>query len=122
MNTPNIRINGTQILAWGFCDFTNELEDGDTQVSASSEDWKTLEDNETQYLTYANDAVGISTKIDDIKASEDKITAIKDTDIGYSRVLDDLINTLITKGAIKLEDLPTQAQDKHTQRESIRNG
>lgn len=41
-------------------------------------------------------------------------------DVGFIRVLEDLIDTLIDNGVLRLTDLPPQAQDKLNQRKRAR--
>jgi intein/homing endonuclease len=45
---------------------------------------------------------------------------LTETDTGTTRVLDDLVDTLIRKGVISLTDLPVAAQDKLNERIGLR--
>jgi hypothetical protein len=47
--------------------------------------------------------------------------ALEETDLGMSRVVEDLIELLITKSAISLTELPQPAQDKINERKVLRN-
>ncbi len=46
--------------------------------------------------------------------------ALTQTDIPLVRVLEDLIGVLVTKGTIRLADLPQSARDKLAQRQQLR--
>ena len=45
---------------------------------------------------------------------------LSDLDVGFIRVLEDLIDALIEKGVLRLTDLPEAAQAKLTQRKGMR--
>lgn len=50
-----------------------------------------------------------------------KEDALQFSDKTFVRVLEDIINVLVSKGAISLADLPQEAQDKLQERINIRN-
>jgi len=49
-----------------------------------------------------------------------EISALSDTDLGFIRVLDDLIDLLIEKDLLQFTELPTAAQNKLLARRSMR--
>jgi hypothetical protein len=50
----------------------------------------------------------------------DKVTALSQTDTSLVRVLEDLIDVLITRGVIQFTDLPEPAQAKLLERRETR--
>ena len=50
----------------------------------------------------------------------DQANALSQTDIGLARVLEDLIDVLITRGVIQFTDLPDAAQAKLLERRQTR--
>jgi hypothetical protein len=50
----------------------------------------------------------------------DKVTALSQTDTSLVRVLEDLIDVLITRGVIQFTDLPEAAQAKLLERRETR--
>jgi len=55
------------------------------------------------------------------KKEEERIYTLIRTDSGLSRVLEDLIDLLVTKKIITNLELPQPAKDKLTERKSLRN-
>ena len=55
------------------------------------------------------------------KDAADAVVTLDDTDVPLVRVLEDLVNTLITKGTIVMGDLPQEAQDKLAARAAARD-
>ena len=49
-------------------------------------------------------------------------TLLSSTDPGMIRVIDDLVDTLITKNVLKFTDLPQEAQNKLLNRKKVRSG
>jgi hypothetical protein len=49
-----------------------------------------------------------------------KKAEISNTDMGYIRVIEDLIDTLVAKGVIALTDLPSTSRIKDAQRKALR--
>jgi hypothetical protein len=47
--------------------------------------------------------------------------ALQKTDIEMARVTDDLIDTLVSKGVITMDDLPVDAKDKVNNRKALRS-
>jgi hypothetical protein len=54
------------------------------------------------------------------RAYAQKLAQIEATDSGFVRVVEDLIDTLVAKGAVALTDLPQAARDKINARKAIR--
>lgn len=52
--------------------------------------------------------------------STDPVKALSESDAGLSRVLEDLIDVLISRGVIKFTDLPEAAQAKLLERRETR--
>jgi hypothetical protein len=52
----------------------------------------------------------------------DKVVALDETDTSLVRVLEDLIDVLITRGVIQFTDLPEAAQAKLLERRETRAG
>jgi hypothetical protein len=50
----------------------------------------------------------------------EKISTLTETDIGLARVLEDVIDVLITRGVIQFTDLPEAAQAKLLERRETR--
>lgn len=50
----------------------------------------------------------------------EKIEALSQSDIGLARVLEDVIDVLITRGVIQFTDLPDEAQAKLLERRQTR--
>jgi hypothetical protein len=57
----NIRIKRPQIIGYGFCDFTNELLNGEEQVKATLEDQKILKS--LNFITGLNEVEYIDNKV-----------------------------------------------------------
>jgi hypothetical protein len=73
----------------------------------SDEHWQTVSvDNEQVKQFIANDT--------------DHANLLSQTDVGLARVLEDVIDVLITRGLIQFTDLPQAAQDKLLERRQSR--
>lgn len=100
--TANIQKNPQ----YGFTvDQTEEQEATRTQFEELRKTWE------------ANPANPTSGLLKKKKAKRD----LEGTDGGFSRVAEDLIVTLITKGVIALSDLPVSAQERITKRQTLRS-
>ena len=53
-------------------------------------------------------------------ALQPDLTALQQSDQGFIRVLEDVVDLLIEKGLIALNDLPQDARDKIAQRKALR--
>lgn len=53
-------------------------------------------------------------------ATQEAQEEVAKTDASYIRVIDDIIDTLVTKGTITVADLPQAAQDKYNNRVTLR--
>jgi len=53
-------------------------------------------------------------------STHDPVSALRASDLEFIRVLEDLIEVLITRGVIQFTDLPDAAQDKLLGRKSLR--
>ena len=71
--------------------------------------------------TYKWDSIGEEWVSDADKVSDAKKEEVAMTDSDYVRVIDDIIDVLITKGTIALTDLPEKAQDKYNERVTLRS-
>jgi len=72
-------------------------------------------------VPYDWDAVNSVWVVDQVaKDHHDGMSTLDTTDISTIRVLEDLVNTLITKGTIVMTDLPQAAQDKLNSRSAAR--
>jgi len=54
------------------------------------------------------------------EAKQEKAAQLAATDIPFVRVIEDLVKVLVAKGAIKLDDLPAEAQARLAEREALR--
>lgn len=68
----------------------------------------------------AEDLVSFRAKNQTELDHDDGMQTLAETDAKMPRQLEDLIDTLITKGTIVLADLPQAVQDTHTQRKAAR--
>ena len=55
-----------------------------------------------------------------IASDTDHVNLLSQTDVGLARVLEDVIDVLITRGLIQFTDLPQAAQDKLLERRQSR--
>ena len=49
------------------------------------------------------------------------VNSLRDSDLGFIRVLEDVVDLLVEQQVIQLGDLPQDAQDKITQRKQLRS-
>jgi len=56
------------------------------------------------------------------RAAAQRIAAIAATDKDMARVGEDLLDILIVKGVVSLDDFPAQAREKINNRKALRNG
>lgn len=57
----------------------------------------------------------------DEQSRQAALTGLESSDSGMSRVVEDLIDVLVSASKISMSDLPQSAQDKITSRQSLRN-
>lgn len=55
------------------------------------------------------------------KSARDKTRAIAATDVGMPRIVEDLIDLLVSKGLMSLNELPEKAKQKFQARKALRN-
>ena len=93
------------------------LRDQDGQVVAVSE--VPLNDDAEELPPDDPEVLALLARASDTELSEDE--AFVHSDLGFIRVLEDLVEVLIRKGVISLNDLPAAAQDKLMQRRALRH-
>ena len=93
------------------------LRDEDGQVVAVSE--VPLNDDAEKLPPDDPEVLALLARTSDTELSEDE--AFVHSDLGFIRVLEDLVEVLIRKGVISLSDLPGPAQDKLMQRRALRH-
>ncbi len=93
------------------------LRDQDGQVIAVSE--VPLEEDAEELAPDDPEVLALLARTSDTELSEDE--AFVHSDLGFIRVLEDLVEVLIRKGVISLSDLPGPAQDKLMQRRALRH-
>ena len=93
------------------------LRDQDGQVVAVSE--VPLSDDAEELPPDDPEVLALLARTSDTELSEDE--AFVHSDLGFIRVLEDLVEVLIRKGIISLSDLPGSAQDKLMQRRALRH-
>ncbi len=93
------------------------LRDQDGQVVAVSE--VPLNDDAEELPPDDPEVLALLARTSDTELSEDE--AFVHSDLGFIRVLEDLVEVLIRKGVISLNDLPGPAQDKLMQRRALRH-
>ena len=59
--------------------------------------------------------------LEGVKSEDDPADIFKEFDLGFVRVLEDLINLLVDKNVIKLTDLPSDAIDQLLFRQGLRS-
>ena len=70
------------------------------------EGWETVEGDAPELLHFLTEQHGAN--------------SLAETDLAVIRVLEDLIDVLVDKGVIRFTDLPAPAQEKLSQRRSVR--
>jgi len=73
-------------------------------------DWSILPDNAPEVLDF----------IEELAGQHELDNALRDSDLSFVRVLEDVIDLLIERGVIRFTDLPVPAQKKLLQRRSHR--
>lgn len=93
------------------------LRDQDGQVVAVSE--VPLNDDAEELPPDDPEVLALLARTSDTELDEEE--AFVHSDLGFIRVLEDLVEVLIRKGVISLSDLPAAAQDKLMQRRALRH-
>jgi len=106
-----ITTEGSKILSYG--------KTGDIFINYWPEDPKKPGTPATKSICYW-DGNNVRLKGNTMLEKEQATEEINNTDINFIRVIDDLMDALILKNSIKLEDLPYEAQQKYTKRKDLR--
>jgi hypothetical protein len=93
--------------------------DGEIEINGPQE--VLIEQNRLEYLKYIDGQVVLG-DVEAIDAEIETTEKLKETDNDLIRVIEDIVDVLVAKNLIKIDDLPQAAQEKINYRKGLRNG